>query len=332
MTAMTAMTVASAPGKVVLCGEYAVLDGAPAICMAINRRAVASVSPSRGKTSRVVAPGYAKIEGEFRSHTDGIEWLQGEGRFEIVDAVWRVAEVKSDESYTIVLDTSEFIDATTSTKFGIGSSAALTVALTLAMSAADNNEDLQHDASRAHATLQGGTGSGVDIACSVNGGLIDYCMQGTNASSLQWPESLAYRLLWSGVATSTATKLELLQAGASRPSRAHLRRAAETMAEAWRSGNAGDVIATYRDYNVALRSFSVDHDLGVFDAGHDQIADAATEAGLVYKPCGAGGGDVGILFGTDEAKLDAFVGKDIAAAFSLLRCEIDYSGARIEDT
>ena len=329
---MTAMSVASAPGKVVLCGEYAVLDGAPAICMAINRRAVASVSPSHGKTNRVVAPGYAKIEGEFLSHADGIEWLQGQDQFEIVDAVWRIARIKTDETCTIVLDTREFIDEPTGTKFGIGASAALTVALTLAISAADSRKNLPRDARRAHVMLQGGAGSGVDIACSVNGGLIDYCMQGAKFNSLQWPDSLAYRLLWTGVATSTATKLGVLQASAARPSRARLRRAAETMAAAWRSGIADNVVAAYHEYIAELRSFSVDHDLGVFDAGHGQVADAAIKAGLVYKPCGAGGGDVGILFGTDEAMLDAFVSKEIAAAHSLLRCEVDYSGARKEET
>ncbi|MCH8943179.1 MAG: hypothetical protein IH910_00195 [Proteobacteria bacterium] len=329
---MTTIIVASAPGKVVLCGEYAVLDGAPAICMAINRRAVASLSPARGKTNRVVAPGYAKIEGEFLSHPDGIEWLQGKDEFEIVDAVWRVARGQTEEACTIVLDSREFIDESTSTKFGIGSSAALTVALTLAMSAGDNKKNLSRDASRAHAVLQGGAGSGVDIACSVKGGLIAYCMQGAKSSSLQWPESLAYRLLWTGVATSTATKLKVLKTGTPKPSRARLRRAAEIMAEAWRSGAADNVLAAYHDYIVVLRSFSVDHDLGVFDAGHGQVADAAIKAGLVYKPCGAGGGDVGILFGTDETRLDAFVNKEMATAYSLLRCEVDYSGARIEAT
>lgn len=326
------MTVASAPGKVVLCGEYAVLDGAAAICMAVDRRAVASVSPSRGQTHRVLAPDHTKCEGEFRSTTDGVEWLRGEDEFKLVDAVWRAARVKSDTACTIVLDTGKFIDVPTATRFGIGSSAALTVALTLALTDAGNDKSLSQTASRAHAAMQGGIGSGVDIACSVNGGLIEYRMEGARANSLQWPESLAYRLLWTGVETSTAAKLKALQAADVLPSRAGLQRAANTMAEAWRSGTARDVMAAYPDYIQALQRFSVDHDLGVFDAGHAQLAEAAIEADLVYKPCGAGGGDVGILFGVDEARLDAFVKKNVVAVFSLLDCDIDYSGARIEET
>lgn len=322
-----AIRTASAPGKVILCGEYAVLDGAPAIGMAINRRAIVSLSPSRDELHRVVAPGYLKSEGKFRSLTDGIEWLQGKEKFGIVDAVWQSARIKSDVAYMIVLDTSEFIDEPTHTKFGIGSSAALTVALTLALT---DGGKLSCGASRAHAAMQGGAGSGVDIACSVYGGLIEYRMEGAKTKSLHWPESLAYRLLWSGVATSTAAKLAILQAGDSKPSRVRLHDAAETMAQAWRSGVADNVVAGYREYIEALRSFSVDHDLGVFDAGHGQLADAASRVGVVYKPCGAGGGDVGILLGTDEAELDAFVKSEAAAAYSLLRCDIDPSGARME--
>ena len=326
------MTVASAPGKVVLCGEYAVLDGAAAICMAVGGRAVASVSPSRGQTHRVLAPGYTKCEGEFRSSTDGIEWLRGEDEFKLVDAVWRVAKLKSDTACTIVLDTGKFVDVPTGTRFGIGSSAALTVALTLALTDAATDKNLLKTASRAHAAMQGGVGSGVDIACSVSGGLIEYRMEGARANSLQWPESLAYRLLWTGVETSTAAKLKALQAAVVHQSRAELQSAANAMAEAWRSGTARNVMAAYPDYIQVLQRFSVDHDLGVFDAGHGQLVDAAIKADLIYKPCGAGGGDVGILFGTDEARLDAFVKKDVMAAFSLLDCDIDYSGARIEET
>ena len=56
---------ASAPGKVVLSGEYAVLDGAPAVCMAVDRRAIARVSACGGDWHRVTAPGYTDVEGRF---------------------------------------------------------------------------------------------------------------------------------------------------------------------------------------------------------------------------------------------------------------------------
>ncbi len=36
------MTIATAPGKLIVTGEYAVLDGAPALVLAMDRRAVAA--------------------------------------------------------------------------------------------------------------------------------------------------------------------------------------------------------------------------------------------------------------------------------------------------
>ena len=54
---MTRVT-ASAPGKVIVSGEYAVLDGAPAICMAVNRRARVSIVAADASRHTVSAPGY----------------------------------------------------------------------------------------------------------------------------------------------------------------------------------------------------------------------------------------------------------------------------------
>jgi phosphomevalonate kinase len=51
-------SVASAPGKIVLAGEYAVLWDAPAICMAVTRRAVASVTDSADGTCHLRTPGF----------------------------------------------------------------------------------------------------------------------------------------------------------------------------------------------------------------------------------------------------------------------------------
>ena len=146
---------------------------------------------------------------------------------------------------------------------------------------------------------------------------------------LIWPEGLLYRLIWTGVAVSTGDKLSKLDAGVSQPSRVRLAGASENMARAWQSGDAERIIGQYRDYGTDLLQFSIDHDLGIFDAGHDDLRLAASAANLVYKPCGAGGGDIGIVFATDEASLDTFT-SGLPSAHIVLDCKLTNVGAMIE--
>lgn len=324
---MTTDTVASAPGKVVLCGEYAVLDGAPAICMAVNRRAHVRLTGIDGDCSQVTAPGYTETTGRFQSTKDGLAWHDGRQEFALVDSVLRAVGAPYLAACAIVLDTSRFNDAGTRAKFGIGSSAALTVALCVAVK---RTIDVAEIAQRAHRDFQDGVGSGVDVACSIHGGLIEYHMAGAVSTALAWPDGLRFRLLWTGVAASTKTRLASFDAVVGKSSRAQLSAAARDMADAWRGGSADAVIAQYREYIKHLRLFSVDHKLGIFDAGHGELALAARDANLVYKPCGAGGGDIGIALGTDAAALDDFI-KEHATKASLLKCEIDYDGGRVEE-
>ena len=326
---MTSKVTASAPGKVVLSGEYAVLDGAPAVCMAVNRRARVELGTIDSEFSEVTAPGFTDAIGRFKSNGNDIQWQDGQASFAVVDAVWSAVDLGIAGARAINLDTTKFIDTATEQKIGIGSSAAVTVAL---CAAAINSADvavLTPLAQRAHAKLQVGVGSGVDIACSLTGGLIEYRMEGASVTALKWPEGLSYRLLWSGVAADTREKLSKLAAGISKSSRQHLLSAAESMAAAWRSNDANQVIAEYRVYCEQLLQFSVDHDLGIFDAGHAELWHAAGTAGLIYKPCGAGGGDIGILLGTDDAELEAFIERH-AANSSVLDCEMSPTGVRID--
>ncbi len=326
---MSKHVVASAPGKIVLCGEYAVLDGAPAICMAVDRRARASVFDIDGDVSRVTAAGYTSKVGQFESAENGIRWLDGRDLFGIVESVWRAAGLAHTNALAIDLETSGFFDPATQQKIGIGSSAAITVALCAAVEGLADAAKISTVARRAHADLQGGVGSGVDIACSLSGGLLEYRMEGASVQPLVWPEGLSYRLIWTGVAANTRDKLSKLDLRVSQPSRVRLVGASENMASAWQSGDAEQIIGQYRHYSEHLQQFGVDHDLGIFDAGHDDLRLAASAASLIYKPCGAGGGDVGIVFGTDEAMLNKFTSK-LAAAHTVLDCKLTNAGAMIE--
>jgi phosphomevalonate kinase len=93
------------------------------------------------------------------------------------------------------------------------------------------------------------------------------------------------------------------------------------------------VLEAYRlVYIDALRQFSVDHDLGIFDAGHEELTDAAMADGLIYKPAGAGGGDIGVLFGRNADELDAFLGRHRALVHSVVSCALDPAGVRLEQS
>ena len=303
------MTVtASAPGKVVLSGEYAVLDGAPAIAMAVDRRAVASVSDNPTDECRVMAEGFES---------------SGDARYRIVEAVCGARPAGRD----FTLDTAAF--SVDGRKLGIGSSAALTVALVAALR---QGRDIFHEALQAHRRLQGGAGSGVDVAAAVTGGLIEYRMQDCRVERLDWPEGLVVRVIGTGVPVSTRDKLARLDAAGAKPSRRALALAAEHIADAWRSGSAAEVIAAYPGYIAALRQFSVDHDLGIFDAGHEQLAAAAAAAGLVYKPAGAGGGDIGVLLGGSGKDVASFIAGNELAARGVLPCALDPRGVVVEHT
>ena len=101
------------------------------------------------------------------------------------------------------------------------------------------------------------------------------------------------------------------------------------MASAWESGSAGEVLARYHESIEVLQEFSADHDLGVFDAGHDELTALAAKAGLVYKPCGAGGGDIGILLAHDAERADAFIAESLPMNFRALDLQFDEHGAQV---
>jgi len=272
--------------------------------MAIDRRAVVTLEDNPGGECNLSTPGFA-----------------GDDKFRIVDAVCG----GSRPANIIVLDTRAFSDD--GSKIGIGSSAALTVALLAGLS---ESEEVLSEGLLAHRAFQGGAGSGVDVATAVRGGLIEFDMASRTVTSLAWPAGLCMRVIWTGVSASTEAKLERLAAQATRPSHSALLLAAPRMAAAWRSGDVERILADYIPYIGVLRQFSVDHDLGIFDAGHDQLTDAALNSNLVYKPAGAGGGDIGILFGRNGPELDAFVAGHNDLIHGVVKCALDPVGVRVQ--
>ncbi len=307
MTDAKVQVLASAPGKVVLSGEYAVLDGAPAVCMALDRRARVTIATSGDDHHRVSAPGLCDQGRRFHCKDGVFEWLDAGFDFGLLEAAWLATNMGCDAGLSLILDTRDFVDPESGQKTGIGSSAALIVALTAALNELSQPTINAVDAAfAAHQELQEGHGSGVDIACSLAGGLIEY--------------------------RASAKKSHSLARSEARPSRLALVCAAKRLANAWRQQAADVILEEYRDYTTVLREFSLDHDLGIFDAGHAELVEAAQSAGINYKPCGAGGGDIGIVLAKDAVAIQAFVDNALTAEHRVLDASIDLQGVRTERT
>lgn len=298
---------ASAPGKVVLAGEYAVLVGAPAVSMAVDRRATAEV---------------CDIDGD--EHVLDVAGTAVPGDFALFDAVVNQVCPDGETRFHARLDTTAFAEG--GRKLGIGSSAAIAVALAAALD--PGGRRTLENAFAAHARLQGGVGSGIDVATSATGGLISF-RRGAPIATIAWPAGLSFALLWSGVPAGTADRVRAADMSTVTDVRRTLTARAEAAAEAWAGGNADHVLAATAAFTEALRSFSNEQDLDVFGAGHDAIARAADRQGLVYKPCGAGGGDVGIVLGRNDASIASFAESAEARGFRQLDIALDPDGVRV---
>ena len=62
----------TAPGKIVILGEFAVLDSASAISMAIDKRAIVTIKESAGDTHLLRTIGYK--EGEWSFNIDTVSY------------------------------------------------------------------------------------------------------------------------------------------------------------------------------------------------------------------------------------------------------------------
>lgn len=320
------MTNAMAPGKLILSGEYAVLQDAPAIVMAVNRRAHVSVTRHDDSQSVFETPGLAEGAWHFDVDDDGtIRWLD-ETRVPgatLLEAVARQTDFRPMSPVRVNVDTRSFFERAGGQKLGLGSSAAATVALTAALSESRTDEEIWQKARRAHGEMQGG--SGVDIAASSFGGLLCY-RQSAEAvpASLNWPASLVCRVYFSGVSASTPAAVERIRL-ADAPWDA-LVAAADEAAAAWTSGECAAILGSVQAFTSRLRDFDEVTSAGIFNAGHAEMCKGGEEFGVVYKPSGAGGGDCGVALSTDIGKLDAFDRVASSCGFVSLEIERDNSG------
>jgi mevalonate kinase len=328
---------ATAPGKLFLVGEYAVLAGAPALLLAVDRRATVTVAES--SAWRLTAPELgidALALGEDGALPTGLDAVARRSLV-LFDAVRREVAAHTGGPGTpldITIDTGPFLQD--GHKLGLGSSAAVAVALTAAL-ARVRGVELDRDtlfslADPAHRDAQGGSGSGGDVAASTYGGRILYS-RGSSPEPVGWPDDLGLFAVVTGTGSSTVDLVARVAEYGRRDPKGHRRDVdalaglAATTPKALTGADA--FLALADDYFRALDALDLHSGAGIVTERHRELRALAAASGAVFKTTGAGGGDLGLVFAkleaTDELQ-SAFA--DAGAAVTPVPHSLD--GARIE--
>lgn len=296
----------SAPGKLFLIGEYAVLEGAPAILTAVDRRARVKIVDSPDRHWYFSAPNLGIHRLQLDEYGCPADTLATEPRHQL-----RVFEAVRNQVTAILarplppldihIDTADF--SRDRYKLGLGSSAAVAAALTFALlecAGADTRKDhVARLAIAAHRAAQNGTGSGGDVATSVHGGLIGYTRD-MPPKSLTWPEGLAMTAVVTGRGASTTELVGRIKAhGKNAPAihnvdMARLTTLSRKAIEA--AMHPVRFMEVAREYFDALALLDDHARAGIISSRHHELHALAADHGAVFKSSGAGGGDVGLLF------------------------------------
>ena len=327
------MVTSSAPGKVYLFGEHAVVYGEPAVPCAIELRAQVTAT-RRDSGLRVTAgdltiDGFtAEYEGEAGEPPDidvenalieaGIGYVT-----EAVDQARDAADAP-DVGFEMTVDSDIPLGA------GLGSSAAVTVAgidaATRELGVELPPEELADRAYRVEHTVQDGQASRADTFCSAMGGAVR--IEGNDCRGIEAPD-LPFVIGYDGGAGDTGA----LVAGV-RELRDEYGFAADTV------GAIGDVVRTGErvladgDIETLGNLMNFNHGLlsalGVSSRSLDAMVWAARDAGAHgAKLTGAGGG--GCIVALDESHETETALEYTPGCQDTFRAELDTEGVRVEE-
>ena len=324
-----------APGKLFIAGEYAVVEpGRPAIVVAVDRTVsvTAAAVPDAGVDVAIVSdlsPEGARLHrngGRLAGCDPDSERLARGGLAHVVSAVEVLTRLLAEQGREIpalhLSVTSRLHEA--GTKFGLGSSGAVTVATVAALGDLFglhlSPETRFRLAVLATGRLDPNASCG-DLAASTWGGWLGYrapdraavlelARRGSIAETVRapWPDfavrrlpppaRLALQVGWTGTPASTGTLVSKLDNWRDGPAyRDFLARSAECVracASALEKGEDRELLAAIRDARLLLAGLDREAGLGIGTDRLTALCDAAEAEGGAAKPSGAGGGDCGI--------------------------------------
>lgn len=339
------------PGKVIILGEYAVLEGFPSVVGAVNRYVRMELVRSGKKGLHIFAQNLGK-EVHIQWNKDSIEIRKNEPELElVVQAIsLMLIEHRIDprmvEGKELRIDSGDFYLG--EKKLGFGSSAAVLTGLSALFMLADEGnppveerERIFHTARDLHFRLQRESGSGIDIAASTFGDIIRYQIPEKAKTNTFWEKIRGFGLcsgvVWTGHSTSTREMVE----------KVHRFRRESPVEYAEVMNKMGKIVARFLDFcdqenalgqmeQISLY-YSTMEELGkmagleIISESHQKIREIVHQAGGVYKPSGAGGGDIGVFFADGKTSLLAIRYALIREGYKVVDIQWEKEGVHYEE-
>lgn len=327
------MVTSSAPGKVYLFGEHAVVYGEPAVPCAIERRARVTVEERTGgvrvHADDLTLDGFTvEYDGDTadRPDVDVPDALIEAGIGYVNESIAQARDAAGDDTagFDVTVDSDIPLGA------GIGSSAAVAVATIDAaareLGVALSREELAERAYRVEYTVQDGQASRADTFCSTMGGAVR--VEGDDCERLSAP-ALPFVIGYDGGAGDTGALVSAV-----RDLKETYPFAADAVAAIGDIVRNGERALAAGDREELGRLMNFNHGLlealGVSSRSLDAMVWAARDAGaLGAKLTGAGGGGcVVALDGSEETTTALEYTPECQEAF---RATLDTDGVRVEN-
>ncbi len=318
---LRALGAARAPGKAFFAGEYGVLVGGPAVLLALDVHARAWLLPP-GDAAPGPEDGLCAItERRLRARLTALGHSVPAGQL--------VAE-------------SDAFRAPWGGKLGLGSSAAVAAAGAGAIAAAAGlsladpalRQVLLEEAIESHRELQGGVGSGADVAASLSGGWIQF--RGPyEVQPIVPPPGLAWAIC-RGRGTAAPSKAFVGRVMAA-PARRRdgllnaLAAGGEQLRQQMARGNVESSLAALADTGRLLRRLGEVAALPIWTPVEMELLRRVSRFGVVVKPSGAGGGELTLLAGSSAGALQSAVAQAVELGLVALELPCAPAGLTSEE-
>lgn len=326
------MITEKAPGKLYIAGEYAVVEnGYPAILVALDQFVTCTIEESAGEVGQIFSKQYRNDQLVWRRMGDQMIVDKRDNPFAYILSAIQVTEnyARSFERELRIFDMKidSQLDSASGKKYGLGSSAAVTVATVKALChfyhLPVTKDEIFKLAAIAHFEVQG-NGSLGDVAASVYGGwiayhsfdrqwlaqqrkylnlkeLVDLPWPDLKIEPLQAPQNLELLIGWTGKPASTSRLVDKISLFKARQQNEYHRflesskACIQRMVDGFHHQDIEAIKDEIRYNRDLLKRLGNNSGVNIETPVLTRLCQIAEEFGGAAKTSGAGGGDCGIV-------------------------------------